>query len=64
MALRLKLYGKHDIQGRVAGTGKVPVMVESSHSDNNSSPVEEEMPDDGISTPMRESESLRCVGGE
>lgn len=64
MALRVKLYRKHDVQGHVAGTGKVPVMVENSHPDNNSSFVEEEMPDDGISTPRRQSERLRCVGGD
>lgn len=52
MALRVKLYGKHDIQGHVAGTGKMPVMVENSHPDN-SSLIEEEMPDNGISTPRR-----------
>lgn len=42
----------------------MPVMMENSHPDDNSSLVEEKMPDNGISTPQRESESLRCVGGE
>lgn len=65
MALGVKLYRKHDIQGHVAGTtGKMPAMTENNHPDNNSSLVEEKMPDNGISTPMRESERLRCVGGE
>lgn len=65
MALGVKLHRKQDIQGHVAGTtGKMPVMTENSHLDNNSSLVEEKMPDNGISIPMRESERLRCVGGE
>lgn len=61
MTPRVKLYGKHDIQGHVAGTGKMPVPMEHSHPDDNRKLVEEKMPDNGISTPKRESERLRCV---
>ena len=64
MALKVKLYGKYDIQGHVAGTGKMPVMMQNSYADHTSSLLEETMLDNGISTPMRESERLRCVGGE
>ncbi|KAJ7396184.1 hypothetical protein BTVI_147683 [Pitangus sulphuratus] len=57
-ALRAKLYGKYDIQGYVADTGKMP-EIQNSHRDDNGSLIEEQMPDNGISTPMRESERLR-----
>lgn len=41
MTPRVKLYGKHGIQGHVAGTGKMPVPMEHSHPDDNSNLVEE-----------------------
>lgn len=52
MALKVKLYGKYDIQGHVAVTGKMPVMMQNSHPNRTSSLVEEKMLDNGVSTPM------------
>lgn len=64
MALKVKLYRKYDIQGHVAGTGKLPVMTQNSHPDHTSSLVQEKVLDNGTFIPMRESERLRCVRGE
>lgn len=64
MALKVKLYRKYDIQGHVAGTGKTPVMMQNSHPNHTSTLVKERISDNGISTPMIESERQRCVGGE